>query len=34
MLKRFFQLISLAALISVTGCTSLGVEPWDRDILA
>lgn len=34
MLKRFLRLISLAALISVTGCSSLGVEPWDRDILA
>jgi hypothetical protein len=34
MLKRFLRLISLLALISVTGCSSLGVEPWDRDILA
>ena len=34
MFKLTFQLISFAALISVTGCTSLGVEPWDRDILA
>jgi len=34
MLKQFFRLMSLAALISVTGCASLGVEPWDRDILA
>ena len=24
----------LAALTSLAGCTSLGVEPWDRDILA
>ncbi len=34
MLKQVFRLISLAALTSVIGCTSLGVDPWDRDILA
>lgn len=25
---------SLLAIACSTGCTSLGVEPWDRDILA
>ena len=34
MLKRFSLWIGFVALISITGCTSLGVEPWDRDILA
>lgn len=24
----------LAALISTTGCANLGVEPWERDLLA
>lgn len=31
---KFLGLIALLALIPVTGCTSLGVDPWDRDILA
>lgn len=34
MLKQLIRWIGLVALVSVTGCTSLGVEPWDRDILA
>lgn len=34
MRKRQIRWTVLAILTSVTGCTSLGVEPWDRDILA
>ena len=34
MLKQLFRCIGLLTFVSVTGCTSLGVEPWDRDILA
>lgn len=26
--------ILIAALLLSSGCTSMGVEPWDRDILA
>jgi hypothetical protein len=26
--------ILIAALLSSTACTSMGVEPWDRDVLA
>lgn len=26
--------ILLVALIAIAGCSSMGVEPWDRDILA
>jgi hypothetical protein len=28
------QCILLAAFLAVTGCSSMGVEAWDRDILA
>ncbi len=28
------QYILLAAFFAVTGCSSMGVEAWDRDILA
>lgn len=31
---RVIRLLALVALACMTGCTSLGVEPWDRDILA
>lgn len=34
MLKRLICCIGLLTLVSVTGCTSLGADPWDRDILA
>jgi len=34
MFKRNLRWIVLTAPILATGCTSLGVEPWDRDILA
>lgn len=26
--------ISLTVLFSIAGCSSMGVDPWDRDILA
>jgi hypothetical protein len=29
---RFFCLLAVAALVS--GCSSLGVSPWQRDVLA
>ena len=32
--QRQVRWILIATLASLTGCTSLGVEPWDRDILA
>jgi hypothetical protein len=28
------QCILFAALLAITGCSSMGVEAWDRDILA
>lgn len=28
------QCIFLAALLAIAGCSSMGVEAWDRDILA
>lgn len=34
MLRRLYRLVGLVALLPMVGCTSLGVEPWDRDILA
>lgn len=35
MLKLNFCLSAvLLALLSSTGCSSMGVEPWERDILA
>lgn len=34
MLNNYIAWLGLAALVSMSGCTSLGVEPWDRDILA
>tara|TARA_R110002096_G_scaffold419615_1_gene624371 strand:+ start:15502 stop:15726 length:225 start_codon:yes stop_codon:yes gene_type:complete len=34
MLKKHIAWLGLAALVLMSGCTSLGVEPWDRDILA
>jgi hypothetical protein len=33
--KRPFAVIGTAALLALTsGCSSMGVEPWERDILA
>jgi hypothetical protein len=31
---KILILILIASLLVVTGCSSMGVEPWDRDILA
>ena len=28
------QIILLVALLAIAGCSSMGVEAWDRDILA
>jgi hypothetical protein len=30
----FIPLIALGALIALGGCSSLGVRPWQRDVLA
>lgn len=27
-------LLSIAALLVLSGCSSLGVQPWERDVLA
>ncbi len=33
--KQGFATIGIAALLALTsGCSSMGVEPWERDILA
>lgn len=34
MRQRQIRWVLSVTLASLTGCTSLGVEPWDRDILA
>ena len=31
---RMKYLVALAALLLVAGCASMGVEPWERDVLA
>lgn len=33
-IKYLGRLLLLPILTSVSGCTSLGVEPWQRDLLA
>ena len=27
-------MLNIAVLLAIAGCSSMGVEPWDRDILA
>ena len=34
MKKSIFLALILAATVLSAGCSSMGVEPWDRDILA
>jgi len=34
MKKTISLALVLAATVLATGCSSMGVEPWDRDILA
>ena len=34
MKKSFFLALILATTVLSTACSSMGVEPWDRDILA
>lgn len=34
MQKVILRIATLAAIVCSTGCSSLGVEPWDRDVLA
>lgn len=34
MKKSIFLALVLAATVLSAGCSSMGVEPWDRDILA
>jgi hypothetical protein len=31
---RFLAFAALAALAALGGCTTIGVQPWERDILA
>ncbi len=31
---RIRIVIMLAAMVSASGCSSMGVEPWERDVLA
>jgi len=33
-LKYYKSLILTLATLSVTACSSMGVEPWERDVLA
>ena len=33
-LKFYKSLILILATLSVTACSSMGVEPWERDVLA
>jgi hypothetical protein len=33
-LNRLIRLILAAGLLTVAGCSSLGVKPWQRDVLA
>lgn len=32
--KRIMQLALVCMLVSLGGCSSLGVKPWERDLLA
>jgi hypothetical protein len=33
-MRRPVVLFALAALAGLAGCSSMGVEPWERDVLA
>jgi hypothetical protein len=33
-LQRAGAVILFGSLLSLTGCSSMGVEPWERDVLA
>jgi hypothetical protein len=32
--RQFFLCFALAATVHLSGCASLGVQPWDRDLMA
>jgi outer membrane biogenesis lipoprotein LolB len=32
--KSFLCILNLIVILLLTGCASMGVEPWDRDLLA
>ena len=34
MKRTIFMLIAAQIALAVSGCTSMGVEPWERDVLA
>jgi len=34
MLKKLKLILFVLLIIGATGCTTLGVEPWERDLLA
>ncbi|WP_049721767.1 DUF4266 domain-containing protein [Gilvimarinus polysaccharolyticus] len=33
-MKKIIMLFAAVAILGVTGCSSLGVQPWERDLLA
>jgi len=34
MIRKFTYLATLSVVILTSGCSSLGVQPWERDLLA
>ncbi|MDG6099482.1 DUF4266 domain-containing protein [Alteromonas sp. ZYF713] len=34
MKRKFLAFVALAGLLQLSGCASLGVQPWERDLLA
>jgi hypothetical protein len=32
--RQFFLCLTLGVAVQMSGCAALGVEPWDRDLLA
>jgi hypothetical protein len=33
-IRRISAVLLMAAAVSATGCSGMGVQPWDRDVLA
>jgi hypothetical protein len=33
-MKNFFRFINLLVLAALAGCATVGIKPWERDILA
>ena len=34
MKRKFLAFVALAGVLQLSGCASLGVQPWERDLLA